>query len=148
MKFGKIKQPIYSRSDKRGVFFELISFGKWETLIIGKMKKGAQMGHHYHQKTIVFYYLLSGRVKIITLNLKNNKKCINFLNSHQGYIFRPEEVRIIKYEKNSRFIMLKSKKYNEKQPDLIKFEKETGLLQYVCIEDLFCFEQGFLPIGR
>lgn len=125
MKFGKYEKPIFIRSDSRGTFSELVNFGKWESLISGVMKKGAEMGYHYHQYTILFFYLISGEVDIKTLNLKNKKKLFVSLISGEGYIFRPEEVRVIRYKKKSQFLIMKSHKYEEKDPDLIQYEGEV-----------------------
>lgn len=124
MKFGKIKKPAFQRKDKRGVFSEMVNFGNWKNLITGEMEKGAEMGHHYHKFTIVFYYLLSGKAKIETLNLKTKQKKSTVLKPNQGYVFKPEEVRVITYQQKSQFIMMKSHVYNKNSPDLIDYPKD------------------------
>ena len=68
VKFGKIEKPEFVREDARGVFKEMLSFGDWKNLITGTMKKGAEMGHHYHNHTIVFFMVLEGSVEIKTFN--------------------------------------------------------------------------------
>lgn len=124
MKYGKISKPIFKRRDKRGDFLEVVNYGRWESLIVGKMKKGTEMGHHYHKYTKVLFYLIKGAAKIKTFNLKTKETKEISLSSGLGYLFKPEEVRIIKYKKASRFLMLKSHAYNFQKPDLIDYQKE------------------------
>jgi len=124
MKFGLIKKPAFERIDDRGRFIELLNQHSWESLIIGNMKNGAEMGHHYHNHTILYFYLLSGVVHIKTLNLKNNKKLEYDLKQGQAFIFKPEEVRVITYKTNSQFIILKSPRYDPNNPDLIDYPKD------------------------
>lgn len=124
MKYGKINKPIFKRQDKRGDFLEVVNYGQWESLIVGKMKKGAEMGHHYHKYTKVFFYLIKGETEVRTLNLKSKKINKATLFSNMGYLFKPEEVRIIKYKKASRFLMLKSHVYDPQNPDLIDCQEK------------------------
>lgn len=124
MKFGKQEKAVFSRSDKRGKFSELVNYGQWQSLITGKMKKSSSMGFHYHKNTIVYFYLLSGKASVKTLNTRTGKKKRGLLKPGEGYVFRPEEVRVIRYLRDSSFLILKSRRYNHLRPDLIGYKKD------------------------
>lgn len=124
MKFGKQENPVFVRIDQRGQFNELVNSGEWQSLVFGSMKPGAVMGRHYHNHTVIYFYLICGKAKIETLNLKTAKKVSALLDSGQGYIFRPEEVRIINYLESSKFLLMKSHRYDPQNPDLIDYNKD------------------------
>jgi len=124
MNFGKQEKPIFVRADQRGEFKELINSGKWESLISGNMKKGSIMGRHYHKYTNVYFHLLSGKVAIKTLDIKTGEKKTDSLEANQGYIFKPQEVRVIEYLEDGQFLMMKSHRYDPKEPDLIDYKED------------------------
>lgn len=123
MKYGKLEKPVYRREDDRGIFEEIINFGNWQSLTMGTMKKGAEMGHHYHNHTIVYFFIIAGKALIKTLNIKTKEKKEFILSSNEGYIFLPEEVRIIHYAQETRFLLMKSHRYNHENPDIIEYKK-------------------------
>jgi hypothetical protein len=124
MKFGKIDRPEFVREDRRGVFKEMLTFGEWRSLITGSMKKGSEMGHHYHRHTIVYVLLLSGEAEIKTQNTMTQETKKDTLTSGQAYVFRPEENRVISYRSDSEFVLMKSHAYDSKNPDLIELRME------------------------
>lgn len=124
MNFGKQKEPIFIRKDSRGEFKELLNSGKWQSLATGTMEKDAAMGYHYHKYTVVYFHLLSGKACIKTFNIETGEKASDMLNAGEGYVFRPEEVRIIKYLERSRFLLMKSHRYDPENPDLIAYNED------------------------
>ena len=82
------------------------------------------MGHHYHRYTVIYYYLLSGCADIKMLNIKTGGKSEDCLSPGEGYIFRPEEVRVIRYREESSFLMMKSHRYDPEAPDLIDYKDD------------------------
>ena len=120
--FGVVEKPVYVRRDGRGLFEELLNTGRWESLINGRMDAGAVMGHHYHHHTIVAFFLLEGRSRIVTLDVGTRARHEYEIRAGQGFIFRPSEARTITHQEDVRFLMLKSHRFDPKDPDLIEFQ--------------------------
>ena len=119
--FGVVERPVYTRRDARGVFDELITTGRWESVIAGTMTKGAVMGHHYHDHTVVALFLLEGRAHIVTEDVQTKTRHEYDIHGGQGFVFRPSEARAIHYLEDARFLLLKSHRYDPAAPDLIDY---------------------------
>jgi dTDP-4-dehydrorhamnose 3,5-epimerase-like enzyme len=124
--FGLIQSPAFIREDDRGRFEELINVGVWESLIHGTMQKDAVMGHHYHADTILFFYLLEGTARITTVDVTTTDRREYMLEAGQGFLFRPSEARAIQYLEDARFLILKSRRYDPENPDLIPYEVQLS----------------------
>ena len=122
MPFGVVEKPVYVRRDARGTFEELVNTGRWESLISGRMVKGSVMGHHYHDHTIVFFYLLEGRSHITTVDVHTKARHEYDIHAGQGFIFHPSEARAIAHLENVRFLMMKSHRFDPSAPDLIEYQ--------------------------
>jgi mannose-6-phosphate isomerase-like protein (cupin superfamily) len=117
--FGLVDGPAYARHDARGSFEELVNTGRWESLVVGRMARGAVMGHHYHAHTVVFFYLLEGRSRIVTVDVVSRARRELEIAAGQGFVFRPSEARAIHHLEDVRFVMLKSHRFDPAAPDLI-----------------------------
>jgi quercetin dioxygenase-like cupin family protein len=122
--FGLIERPVFTRRDERGTFDELIATGTWESVIAGTMTKGAEMGHHYHDHTVVTLFLLEGSAHIVTVDVHTAERHEYDIHKGQGFVFRPSEARAIYYVADSRFLLLKSHRYDAAVPDLIAYRVE------------------------
>jgi hypothetical protein len=120
--FGRVERPVDTRVDARGTFNELIATGTWESVIAGTMTKGAVMGHHYHAHTVVAVFLLEGRARVVTEDVRTKARGECEIAAGQGFVFRPSEARAIHYLEDSRFLLLKSHRYDHVAPDLIKYQ--------------------------
>ncbi|MGH7275539.1 MAG: hypothetical protein ACREIY_00775 [Candidatus Rokuibacteriota bacterium] len=120
--YGLVEKPAFVRRDARGAFEELVTMGRWESLIHGVMKRGAVLGHHYHAHTIVCYWLLDGRARITTVDVKTKARHERSIRAGQGFVFRPSEARAIEHLEDSRFVMLKSHRFDPAAPDLIEYQ--------------------------
>jgi dTDP-4-dehydrorhamnose 3,5-epimerase-like enzyme len=119
--FGLVERPVYTRRDARGSFDELITTGRWESVIAGTMTTGAVMGHHYHDHTVVALFLLAGRAHIVTVDVGTRTRRECDISAGQGFVFRPSEARAIQYLEDARFLLLKSHRYDPAAPDLIEY---------------------------
>jgi quercetin dioxygenase-like cupin family protein len=119
--FGLVEKPMYVRRDARGTFEELVNTGRWESLISGRMAQGAVMGNHYHDHTIVFFYLLEGQSHIITVDVRTKARHEYDIQAGQGFVFRPSEARAIIHREDVRFLLLKSHRFDPTAPDLIDY---------------------------
>ena len=120
-RFGRVEGPAFSRRDARGVFDEVLTTGRWESLAVGRMEPGAVMGHHYHAHTVVFLWLLEGRARVVTVHVGTGARQECEIAAGQGYVFRPEEARAITYLEPSRFALMKSHRFDPAAPDLIAY---------------------------
>ncbi|MBU1626638.1 WxcM-like domain-containing protein [bacterium] len=120
----KIITPSFKRTDERGTFLEVLNTGHWESLICGQMNKGAVIGNHYHKKTLVFFFLTKGAVKINIINVESSRRHQVELGENQGVILKTNESHAIHFLKESEFVMLKSIRYTPEDPDTFPFVVE------------------------
>jgi dTDP-4-dehydrorhamnose 3,5-epimerase-like enzyme len=119
--FGLVPGPAYVRHDDRGLFEELVNTGRWECVIHGAMRAGSVLGYHYHHHTVVFYFLLAGRARIVTIDVETRLRQEYLIAAGQGFVFRPCEARTITMLEDARFIMAKSHRYDAAAPDIIEY---------------------------
>jgi dTDP-4-dehydrorhamnose 3,5-epimerase-like enzyme len=117
-------KPSFERNDERGFFQEVLNEGHWENLIRGRMNSGAVIGNHYHKKTVVFFYLTKGSVRIKTVNVENGVRDDFYLHENQGVLLKVNESHAIRFLEESEFIMLKSLRYDSNDPDTFGFPVE------------------------
>jgi len=111
----------FERIDDRGRFVEVIAEGTWEAVIHGQMKAGAVMGNHYHEYTTVYFYLITGRAGIDVVNVGDGARRRIDLASGQGIFLQPNEAHAIRFQEASTFILTKSHRHDEANPDTHEF---------------------------
>ncbi len=116
-----ILTPTFVRHDERGDFFEMLNGSKWKNISYGKMKKGSVMGNHYHKKTRVFFFILSGSARIENVNVKTKKRKSCVLFSNEGILFGPYFSHAVIFKEKSLFLMGKEKTYNKETPDTYEY---------------------------
>jgi dTDP-4-dehydrorhamnose 3,5-epimerase-like enzyme len=116
-----ILPPRFERRDDRGVFREVLSGFPAGTVVCGRMNAGAVMGNHYHRRTRVFFYLLSGEADVRTVDVETGTKERFRLEENRGVYLEPGESHAIQFEENSEFLMVKSLPYDPADPDTIAF---------------------------
>lgn len=112
-----VLQPIFTRRDTRGSFFELFNGVAWKSIIVGRMGKNAVMGNHYHKHTNVFFYVLQGSVKIENIHVLTRERERLQLFAFQGVVFEPFISHAITFLEPSMFLMGKSRTYSKIRPD-------------------------------
>ncbi len=110
--------PSFVRNDERGLFVEIVNEGPWETIIHGSMKTSAEMGNHYHRECRAYFYLMSGRAQIMVRHLIDNSVDEVELHAGQGVYLLPFQTHLIRYLEDSDFILLKSYRYRNDNPDM------------------------------
>jgi dTDP-4-dehydrorhamnose 3,5-epimerase-like enzyme len=116
-----IVEPIYTRQDERGLFQEVIRGKAWRTVIVGHMRSGSEMGHHYHRKTQVYFHITSGAAKVSTEDVETGDRDQLELSSGQGVLLEPKQSHVIRFTCESDFLMLKSLGYDPENPDTIQY---------------------------
>jgi dTDP-4-dehydrorhamnose 3,5-epimerase-like enzyme len=116
-----IVEPGFVRTDERGTFVEILNGGHWENLIVGRMNTGAVLGHHYHQKTTIFFFLQSGSATIGIVQVQTGQRKQVSLKANHGIVLETNESHAIRFLENSEFFMLKSLRYDPADPDTIPY---------------------------
>lgn len=109
--------PRFERRDSRGVFREILTGFPAGTVVCGQMGAGAVMGNHYHRRTRVFFYLLTGKVGVRTVDVESGATDKFLLSENQGVVLEPGESHAIRFLVDSEFLMLKSLPYDPEDPD-------------------------------
>lgn len=118
---NRILQPSFTRTDARGVLTELLNEGRWESILTGAMHSGAVIGNHYHQETLVFFFLLSGAAEVKTIHVETHERDQFRLKANEGVLLPVNESHAIAFTEYSTFLMLKSKQYDPQHPDTIAY---------------------------
>lgn len=117
----EIFSPGFVRTDQRGLFQEVLNDGHWESLVMGRMNPDAVLGHHYHKKTLIFFYLPRGSARIKTVDVETAETDLFSLHGGQGVLLRTNESHAIRFLEESDFVMLKSLRYDPTDPDTYEF---------------------------
>jgi dTDP-4-dehydrorhamnose 3,5-epimerase-like enzyme len=115
----EILRPLFERRDERGVFREILSGFPAGNVVCGEMSAGAVMGNHYHRRTRVFFHVLSGGVRISTVNVESGARDEFLLAENEGVFLEPGESHAIRFLEDSRFLMMNSEPYDPADPDTI-----------------------------
>jgi mannose-6-phosphate isomerase-like protein (cupin superfamily) len=111
--------PGFSRKDERGQFTEIIAGFPARALLSGRMKAGAVMGNHYHEKTRVFFYVQDGSVEIRTVDVATGGRDRFTLEAGQGVVLEPGVSHAIRFTAESSWLMLKSEAHDPDNPDTV-----------------------------
>ena len=113
----ELEKPSFERSDARGTLIEVRNRGPWETIITGEMKAGAVMGNHYHRKTSVFFFLLSGQARVDVVDVQSGERDAFDLPPGRGVLLRPQQSHAIRFRQDARYLLLKDLRYDPQDPD-------------------------------
>ena len=113
--------PRFERRDERGTLIELLNEGTWESLIYGRMTPSAVLGHHYHERTTVFFFLLEGSATVTSIHVETGTRGRHELASMQGVLLPVKVAHAIRSSRDSAFVMLKSLRYDPHDPDTVPF---------------------------
>lgn len=113
----QILKPTFVRQDARGVFREVLNTGSWESVLLGDASSGAVLGNHYHQETLVFFFLISGSAKVFTEHTETKTRDEFALGILEGVMLQTMESHAIVFQEPSQYVMLKSKQYDPEAPD-------------------------------
>ncbi len=119
-------RPTFERRDERGVFTEILRRGPWHTVITAKMRRGAVLGHHYHRRTRMALYLLSGRATARIVNVASADRCDVELTSGHGVYLEAGEAHVICFNEDSQCLLLKSEPYDPADADTIAYAVEDA----------------------
>lgn len=113
--------PAFLRRDSRGEFVEVINQGPWNSIITGVMNAGAEMGHHYHKRTRMHFFLVDGLAEITVVHVPSGDCRFGVLRESEGVFLEPNDAHVIRFAELSRFILLKSRAFTEADPDTFSY---------------------------
>jgi quercetin dioxygenase-like cupin family protein len=116
-----IVMPTHVRHDERGELREIVNGFPAKALLSGIMKAGAVMGNHYHRRTRVFFYILSGGAEVRTVHADTGERDAFVLAARRGVVLEPNESHAIRFTAESEWLMLKSETYDPADPDTYPF---------------------------
>lgn len=113
----QILEPGFERKDDRGWFREVLNTGHWEAMNWAQMNKGSVLGNHYHKKTVVFLYLVTGSANIRTVNINSGERDEFTVTTGHGVMLTTHESHAIHFMEDSQVVMLKSQRFDPDDPD-------------------------------
>ena len=117
MKHDVVKAS-FSREDARGSFVEATNRGPWQCVIHGRMNPGAVLGHHYHKKAAIFFYLTAGAAEVRFLHAETGARDVVRLTAGEGVHIAPLESHAVSFVAGGEFLMLKSVAFDAADPDI------------------------------
>ena len=121
----RIIRPSFVRQDGRGILRELHNGSGWYSVVQGEMAAGAVMGNHYHKETDVFYFLLSGRARIVIRRIDSSHRDEFVIGAMEGVIFKPFETHTVTFEESGVYLLLRSRPYDPKNTDTFEFPVDS-----------------------
>ncbi len=121
----RVKGVDFKREDERGSFVEVINAGPWESLAYGRMRAGAVMGRHYHEKTRIYFFVQSGSVEIETRDVATGAEGRFEVAGGQGVLLPEMSYHEIRFRIETDYLLLKSRAYDADDPDTFALDAET-----------------------
>jgi quercetin dioxygenase-like cupin family protein len=121
MMHPRVLRPTFERRDARGLFLELSNGETWQSVNAGYMQAGATLGHHYHKRTTVALFVLSGSATVRMLNIASGEAHEFPLEEGEGVRFLPYETHAVTFHLASHFLLLKSNPYDPTDPDTFAY---------------------------
>ena len=115
----QIKKIDFQHKDKRGIFRQITS-GNWKQLNILKINKGYSRGGHYHKKTKEFFYVLKGKIELGIIDMRTKEETTYRFKRGCCFIVDLYESHTVKALTDSILVILLSKIYDSKAPDIFQ----------------------------
>lgn len=118
----KIFEAYKKNVSQRGLFLGIINSGHWEEVNYIETNEGQIRGGHYHKEAIEVFFIIDGKIDIKVANIKG--KVIKKFTATKGTIFLidPYEVHTFFCKSDCRWINIMSKKMDDSQCDIYKYE--------------------------
>jgi dTDP-4-dehydrorhamnose 3,5-epimerase-like enzyme len=121
-----IQQPVvldasHRREDDRGTLIEVMNRGAWRSVLCGSMRRGAVMGHHYHNQAEVFVFLTSGRADVGLCDPHTMQTTRMTVGAEQGILLPTGISHALRFTEDSTFVMLKSLPYDPASGDTVHY---------------------------
>ena len=110
--------------DERGFFFEVLNNIMIKHVVVTTFTKNAKRGNQFRKKMDQYFFLASGKVKVITKSLETNERKEN--NLIQGsMLFIPKGIAFVTIaEEDSILVECSPQEYDPNNPDINRIEVE------------------------
>lgn len=118
----KFIDSYFNHKDERGSIHGIINKNLWEEVNFITSEKGARRGGHYHKHTKELFFILEGKIEVITqiINLDNKlgEKAINIIKKDDIFLIEPHVVHYFNILEDSKWINVLTKKHDKNNPDI------------------------------
>ena len=118
----KFIDSYFNHKDERGSIRGIINKNLWEEVNFITSEKGAKRGGHYHKHTKELFFILEGKIEVITqiINLDNKlgEKAINIIKKDDIFLIEPHVVHYFNILEDSKWINVLTKKHDKNNPDI------------------------------
>ena len=118
----KFIDSYFNHKDDRGSIRGIINKNLWEEVNFITSEKGAKRGGHYHKHTKELFFILEGKIEVITqiINLDNKlgEKAINIIKKDDIFLIEPYVVHYFNIVEDSKWINVLTKKHDKNNPDM------------------------------
>tara|TARA_Y100000385_G_scaffold120854_1_gene125663 strand:- start:3234 stop:3608 length:375 start_codon:yes stop_codon:yes gene_type:complete len=112
----------FNYKDERGSILGITNKNLWEEVNFTTSKKGAKRGGHYHKYTKELFFIIEGKIEVITqiINLDNKlgEKTINIVKKDDIFLIEPHVVHYFNILEDSKWINVLTKKIDKDKPDM------------------------------
>jgi len=108
--------------DERGLFFEVLNNIEIKHIVVTTFTKNAKRGNQFRKNMDQYFFLASGKVKVITKSMKTNLRKEN--NMIQGsLLFIPREIAFVTIaQEDSILVECSPQEYDPNNPDINRVE--------------------------
>ena len=108
--------------DERGLFFEVSNNNLIKHIVVTTFKKGAVRGNQFRKNMDQYFFLASGKAKVITQSVENGEK--QETNLVQGsLLFIPRGIAFVTIaEEDSILLEFSPQEYDPNNPDINRFK--------------------------
>ena len=79
------------------------------------------MGNHYHKRTDVMFFLTGGQAEVVCVDSRTGRRRRATLSRLEGVLLKAGVAHAVRFKAPSSFIMLKSRRYDRRNPDTFSF---------------------------
>ena len=112
----------FNYKDERGSILGITNKNLWEEINFTTSEKGAKRGGHYHKYTKELFFIIEGKIEVITqiINLDNKlgDKTINIVKKDDIFLIEPHVVHYFNILEDSKWINVLTKKIDKDKPDM------------------------------
>lgn len=112
----------FNYKDERGSIRGIINKNLWEEVNFTTSEKGAKRGGHYHKYTKELFFIIEGKIEVITqsINLDNKlgEKTINIVKKDDIFLIEPYVVHYFNILEGSKWINVLTKKIDKDKSDM------------------------------
>ena len=122
MKIVKINQISPILKDERGLFFEVLNNTEIKHVVVTTFTKNAKRGNQFRKNMDQYFFLASGKVKVVTKLMETNQSKENYM-TQGSLLFIPRGLGFVTIaQEDSILVECSPQEYDPKNPDVNRVE--------------------------